>query len=69
MSGQEEETQDEVHRDEADADAEELALVEAALGPPHVGRSDGPDAQTSRTANTTPTRTVAIVEGAMPLLA
>src|SRR5574343_1711125 len=43
-SGQEEETQDEVHRDEADADAEELALVEAALGPPHVGRSDGPDA-------------------------
>ena len=32
----EEEGQDEVHRDEADADAEELALVEAALGPPHV---------------------------------
>src|SRR3546814_6435798 len=43
-SREEEETQDEVHRDEADADAEELALVEAALGPPHVGRSDGPDA-------------------------
>src|SRR3546814_5762274 len=43
-SGQEEEAQDDVHRDEADADAEELALVEAALGPPHVGRSDGPDA-------------------------
>src|SRR3546814_476120 len=39
-SGEEEEAQDEVHRDEADADAEELALVEAALGPPHVGRSD-----------------------------
>jgi len=37
-SGQKEETQDEVHRDEADAD-------------------------------TTPTRTVAIAEGAMPLLA
>lgn len=43
-SGEEEEAQDEVHRDEADADAEELALVEAALGPPYVSRSDGPDA-------------------------
>src|SRR3989344_6669330 len=43
-SGEEEESQDEVHRDESDADAEELALVEAAFGPPHVGRSHGPDA-------------------------
>src|SRR3546814_19636057 len=39
-SGEEEEAQDEVHRDEADSDAEELALVEAAHGPHHVGRSE-----------------------------
>ena len=31
-------------REKVGRDAEELALVEAALGPPHVGRSDGPDA-------------------------
>src|SRR5690606_7879125 len=43
-SGEEEETQHEVHRDETDADAKELALVEAAFRPPHVGRSDGPHA-------------------------
>src|SRR3989344_2463532 len=43
-SGEEEEGQHEIHRQKPDDDAEELALVEAALGPPHVGRSDGPDA-------------------------
>src|SRR3546814_12034762 len=42
-SREEEETQDEVHRDEADADDEELALDEAAVGPPHLGRADGPN--------------------------
>ena len=68
-SGEEEKSQHHVHRQEAHDDPEELTLVDAVLGPADVGRADGPDAYSSSTANTTPTRAVAITEGVMPLLA
>ena len=45
-----------------------LALVEAALGPHHV-EPFGWSRRLRAEPRTTPTRTVAIAEGAMPLLA